>query len=84
MRDIIDTLTQDDFDSLEKYLSESYKKNITIISLSTIYGFAKIEYVEKDPEFGYIMKTKEHKFDIGEIKSIIREGKIDKILDKDV
>ena len=83
MRDTIDNLTQDDFISLEKYLSESYKKNITIISLS-IYGFAKIEYVEKDPEFGYIMKTKEHKFDLGEIKSIIREGKIDKILDKDV
>ena len=83
MRDTIDNLTQDDFISLEKYLSESYKKNITIISLS-IHGFAKIEYVEKDPEFGYIMKTKEHKFDLGEIKSIIREGKIDKILDKDV
>ena len=83
MRDIIDNLTQDDFVSLEKYLSESYKKNITIISLS-MHGFAKIEYVEKDPEFGYIMKTKEHKFDLGEIKSIIREGKIDKILDKDV
>jgi hypothetical protein len=83
LRDTIDNLTQDDFISLEKYLSESYKKNITIISLS-IYGFAKIEYVEKDPEFGYIMKTKEHKFDLGEIKSIIREGKIDKILDKDV
>jgi len=83
LRDTIDNLTQDDFISLEKYLSESYKKNITIISLS-IHGFAKIEYVEKDPEFGYIMKTKEHKFDLGEIKSIIREGKIDKILDKDV
>ena len=83
MRDTIDNLTQDDFISLEKYLSESYKKNITIISLS-IHGFAKIEYVEKNPEFGYIMKTKEHKFDLGEIKSIIREGKIDKILDKDV
>lgn len=49
-----------------------------------MHGFAKIEYVEKDPEFGYIMKTKEHKFDLGEIKSIIREGKIDKILAKDV
>jgi hypothetical protein len=83
LRDIIDNLTQDDFISLEKYLSESYKKNITIISLS-MHGFAKIEYVEKDPEFGYIMKTKEHKFDLGEIKSIIREGKIDKILAKDV
>ena len=83
MRDIIDNLTQDDFLLLEKYLSESYKKNITIISLS-IYGFAKIEYEENHPEFGYIMKTKEHKFDLGEIKSIIREGKIDKILDKDV
>jgi hypothetical protein len=83
LRDTIDNLTQDDFISLEKYLSESYKKNITIISLS-IHGFAKIEYVEKNPEFGYIMKTKEHKFDLGEIKSIIREGKIDKILDKDV
>ena len=83
MRNIIDNLTQDEFDSLEKYLSESYKKNITIISLS-IYGFAKIEYEENHPEFGYMNKIKEHKFDIGEIKSIIREGKIDKILDKDV
>ena len=83
MRDIIDNLTQDDFISLEKYLSELYKKNISIISLS-IYGLAKFEFEEKDPEFVYIRKIKDHHFKNGEIQSIIREGKIDKILDKNV
>lgn len=72
-------ITSEDFKYLEEFLSLEYQGDVEIISISTWFN-CYFYLTKKDKTFGILTKSVSHQFKKGEIETIIRDIKINKIL----